>query len=459
MKTKTIFKTLAMAMMMPAMLLTTACSSDDDAIANNNETPAKKGYPLQVTVNVTRQGDNATTRTTYTDNGDKTGSLSFSSGDQLFVSGEDDTAGQFAGTLTWQSGETFSGTITTENSYSGTANDLFSFASEAYADLLPNGYETYGLYSITENNGYDAEIGYNFDKTFAPTKALAVEQFCMEGAVEYENGGFELRPDNSILNFTISGLTASTEVDVALTSSERNRERNITGKVTTDGSGTATFAVGIWAGTNINIYSLTVDGNTINLPDHLAYPKIYNISRSVGPAYTMASAATSADYGKVVCAAGHLHDAKTAVPSGCTAVAVFGYINGSNRYGIALQDVAELTDWNTITSDGTNNDMLCNVPGTWNVAAPTGASWKVGTKEIYENIFINLGSTKYDSYGHTYDNHVNDYITTNVGGTAISGSYWSTTQTSARKSYLFESGYWNVSLKTASYKVRPVLAF
>lgn len=282
MKTKTIFKTLALATMMPAMLLTTACSSDDDAIINNNETPAKKGYTLPVTINVTRQSE-AATRATYTDKGNKTGSLSFSSGDQLFIYGEDDNAGQFAGTLTWVSGETFSGTITTENSYSGTANDLFSSASSDYylvVELLPNGYETYGFYSITENNGYDDEINYNLDKTFAPTKALAVEQFSWEWTDEYDNG-FALSPGNSILNFTISGLTASTEVNVALT----GNGRNITGEVTTDGSGTATFAIGVPAGIRIEYYSLTVGGNAITLPKKLPEPAmIYNISRSVGPA-------------------------------------------------------------------------------------------------------------------------------------------------------------------------------
>jgi len=41
--TKTIFKVLAMAMLMPAMLLTTACSSsdDDDAVINHGKTPRK----------------------------------------------------------------------------------------------------------------------------------------------------------------------------------------------------------------------------------------------------------------------------------------------------------------------------------------------------------------------------------------------------------------------------------
>ena len=62
MKTKNIFKALALAMLMPAMLLTTACSSEDDLVNNtaNTENTINKGYALPVTVNVTRQGDAAT---------------------------------------------------------------------------------------------------------------------------------------------------------------------------------------------------------------------------------------------------------------------------------------------------------------------------------------------------------------------------------------------------------------
>ena len=44
MKTKNIFKALALAMLMPAMVLTTACSNDDDLV--NNENTATKGYAL-----------------------------------------------------------------------------------------------------------------------------------------------------------------------------------------------------------------------------------------------------------------------------------------------------------------------------------------------------------------------------------------------------------------------------
>lgn len=64
MNRKNIFYRLALAMLMPTMLLTTACSNEDDTVINNGKTAAI-GYTLPVTINVTRQSDDATTRATY----------------------------------------------------------------------------------------------------------------------------------------------------------------------------------------------------------------------------------------------------------------------------------------------------------------------------------------------------------------------------------------------------------
>lgn len=142
MKTNTtIVKALAFA-----MLFATACNKNEIA---NDENTEKKGFALPVTVNVTRQGDDAT-KATYNESTKK---LEFSAGDKLFVSGNDNSvggAGWFAGTLTWQSGGTFSGTIYTELDYSGTADALFSAATPIFATLLPNGYESYNFLSINE---------------------------------------------------------------------------------------------------------------------------------------------------------------------------------------------------------------------------------------------------------------------------------------------------------------------
>ena len=88
MNRKNIFYRLALAMLMPTMLLTTACSNEDDTVINNGKTAAI-GYTLPVTINVTRQSGDATTRATYNES---TRMLSFSAGDKLFVKGSADGA-------------------------------------------------------------------------------------------------------------------------------------------------------------------------------------------------------------------------------------------------------------------------------------------------------------------------------------------------------------------------------
>ena len=283
MKTKNIFKVLALAILVPALLLNTSCNSD---IINNENTDGK-GYALPVTVNVTRQGD--ATKATYTDNGDGTGSLSFSTGDKLFVNGNDaGVAGSFAGTLTWQSGGTFSGTIYTQNEWPGTADKLFTAASDdgfINATLLPAGYGSYGyLYIRTYDDVYEYndEAALNNTYTLATSKADGVAQFSYETATGYSSG-FALAPKNAILNFTITGLAASTNVAVSLTGSGYT----ITGTVTTDASGKATFAAGVSGGKDLNNFSLTVGGNAITLVNSsktLVAGKIYNITRSAAPA-------------------------------------------------------------------------------------------------------------------------------------------------------------------------------
>ena len=272
MKTKNIFKALALAMLMPAMLLTTACSNENDAINNGDN---KKGYPLQVTVNVTRQGDKATTRATF--DGSK---LNFSTDDKLFVKGKDEGgAGFFAGTLTWQSGGTFSGTILTENTYSGTNDALFT-AGSALATLLPANYGNYPYLSFTNKDTYSASVNYDATKTFATSKAIAVEQFSFEDGGYTSGTGFALAPRNAILNFTITGLAANTEFAVAFSDGV---SFTISGNVTTDDSGTATFAIAVSVGTDLNEFSLTVGGTPITLVSSskvLEAGKIYNITRS-----------------------------------------------------------------------------------------------------------------------------------------------------------------------------------
>ena len=353
MKTKNIFKALAMAMLMPATMLTTACSSDDSII--NDENTATKGFELPVTVNVTREGDKATTRATYTDNGNGTGTLGFSTGDKLLVKGMDNGLKQFAGILTWQSGGTFSGTITTENtSYTGTADDLFKNAMFISAYLLPAGYDSKGFIKVS-GSGYQMGTTYDYTKAFALTKAEAVEQLSKENADSYSSGtGFALAPLGFILNFTITGLTPSTEVAVAFTKGTTTTS----GNVTTDGSGNATFAISTNSA-NIGTCTLTVGGNNIALPStSLKAGKVYNIARSAAPGsntidLSTVTVATTAQNGDVL--TGTLGtNVQISIADGATVILNNVNINGSGTW--KSSDYAGLTCLGdaTIILSGTN---------------------------------------------------------------------------------------------------------
>lgn len=272
MRTKNIFKTVALAMLMPAMLLTTACSNEDDVVNTSNIT--SKGYALPVTVNVTRQ--DGVTRATF--DGSK---LNFSAGDKLFVEALNSSAGQFAGLLDYDAGSgKFSGTIYTESQYSGTAEALLESAVALMATLVPAGYDTYGYLSISNAGAYNADLSVARNKVCALAKKEAVEQLSFESVEEYNNG-FALAPQNGVVCFSISGLAANTAVEVIF--KEKADDSDTPVNVTTDASGVATFAVGMPRYENFDNFSLTVDGNAIALPENKVVEagKIYKMSRSI----------------------------------------------------------------------------------------------------------------------------------------------------------------------------------
>ena len=362
MRTNTFIKALAFA-----MLLATACNKNEIA---NDENTEKKGFALPVTVNVTREGDN--TKATFDDGTKK---LSFSTGDKLFVYGMDGGYGKFAGTLTWTSGGTFSGTITTQKEYSGTAQDYLSSAVMANAYLLPNDYTTYGYISIL-GDGYEASIGFNNNNTFASTKALAVEQFSRETAGSYSSG-FALSPRYAILNFTITGLTHSTEVTATLTNGIL---LEITGLVTTDGSGNATFAMGVTDFTDLNSLSLTVGGNDITLVSSMTRVeagKIYNITRSAAPApavtdlSTINAAYTASDGETLTGTLGKT--VKISIADGATVTLSGVDINTNGTLSVGnYPGITCLGDATIILKDGTTNSVWALNYGYPGIYVPQG---------------------------------------------------------------------------------------
>ena len=435
MKTNTILKVLALV-----VVLTTAC--------NKSEISNEKGYTLPVTVNVTRQGDDAdATKATYNGSSRK---LSFSAGDKLFVKGNDYSvggAGFFAGTLTWQSGGTFSGTILTENTYSGTIDALFT-AGSALATLLPANYGNYPYLSFDDEGTYSASVNYDATKTFATSKATAVEQFSFEVGGYTSGTGFALHPANAILNFTITGLAANTGVDVALSDGV---SFTISGSVTTDDSGTATFAIGVNGDTDLNEFSLTVGGNPITLVSSsksLTAGKIYNISR------TILHINNNAAVGKVIGANGTIYtNAAAAIADNTTAVAMIAYL--SNEYNLAIA-----------LADENNDNYIKWNPAMEAAAAHTpkfsGATWKIPSRDEWKKMF-KIGS----GYNQYLYNDLNTAIA-NAGGTPFpqGKSYWTSSDGGDNTKYImtFNDGTYVLDgsrqgTNLATIRARSVLKF
>ena len=240
-----------------------------------------------------------------------------------------------------------------------------------------------------------------------------------------------------------------------------------------------TYAVTFAEGTDPNEWSAdpaagVTKGQTVTVTysGEKKVKSVKAVKKAAGPAYTQLSAATAEDVGKVVCAAGHLHDAKTAVPSGCTAVGILGKVTETGHGLIlALQNATE-QKWNTINGwtsasyAGTTLKVLpddaargTNLTSYTALGETTVTNWAVAQKSDYEAIFTNLGSTTGTiSDGKTYDGNVNAYIT-GVGGTEISGKCWSATEEGGNYARYFRSSNWSSENKGESFNVRPVLGF
>ena len=201
--------------------------------------------------------------------------------------------------------------------------------------------------------------------------------------------------------------------------------------------------------------------------------------KKAAPAYALVSVATTSDCGKVVCAAGHLHDAKTAVPAGCTAVGILGKVTATGHGLILALKNATDQRWNTINGwtsasyAGTTLKVLpdddargVNLTSYTTLGATAVSNWAVAQKSDYEAIFINLGSTTSDieGTGTSYDANVNAYIT-GAGGTALAEGdwHWSATEYDNDHAWTFgnnEGWCWDYEdPKDNSFNVRPVLGF
>ena len=462
MKTMKNFLSMAALALMGAMM--TGCSSDDNF--DNPQQPENKSNVVTLTTTVGFDASAGTRALT------STGVKTFAVGDQIAVIYKN-TSDQ---TVTATSTALTTDDITNEGKNANFTVTLTNpKASEAVRYIYPAAMLATSVATDAAVNA-DANVKYEALATQDGTLtnlASKLDLAIFDGSLTSEAA---LPASASMTNQL--AILAITLKDNAATPSE------ITGGITdmtvSDGTNTYTVSRSAAAGpiyvairpvasANIDItandgsqcYNKSLTGKTY------AADNGYSVSWKMAEA--LISNANTVNYGMVVCAAGHLHLAKTAVPSGCTAVGIQGKVTETGKGLILALQNATLQSWNTINSwtsvtayAGTTLKQLpAGALGSLTSYTTLGSTavsdWCVAQKRDYEAIFINLGSTTGDSDGTTYDANVNAYITTGVGGTAISDLYWAATEDDG---YGWDFGiYWSRVSKGTRLSLRPVLGF
>lgn len=156
------------------------------------------------------------------------------------------------------------------------------------------------------------------------------------------------------------------------------------------------------------------------------------------------------DVGKVITSAGYIYDkVSDATAAGETAIAMIAYVgsntgNSTYNHGLAV----------ALKDAGSHNWVATSTATSYSVAVPsTGTSgWFHGSKGQWTTI---MGGT------NGYDGTLNPKMTA-CGGTALSGTYWSSSEYDDSYGWFFNGTGWNYNVmygKGNSYIVRSCLAF
>lgn len=293
------------------------------------------------------------------------------------------------------------------------------------------------------------------------------------------SGNVSLTNQFAIFKFTLSGPSIDATHPLVIKDNASNK--TIT-TVTPASTATSVFvAMPAAASTTYKFVVITADNKYIKSGTAtIAAGNYYQTTLTMSPRYPLALSSATAewDLGAVACDDGYLYMEKKAAPAGKTAIGIVGKVTETGHGLIlALQD-APSQKWNTIngwppvtTFAGTTLKQLPEEAlGSLKIYTlfmrslndfNTLSSWCVAQKRDYEEIFVNLGSTTGNSSGTTFDANVNAYITTGVGGTAMSDwrFYWSATESNDSHAWGFLIDYCYEVSKTYSDPVRPVLGF
>lgn len=276
-----------------ALMLTASCNQEDNEIIDEPAAPTV--HSIEVTVPVTAD---ASTRASYTA-GEAT---TFEAGDKLYIKVRDGETYTYVGVLdnSADAVNKFSGTLykTAGTDYSG--SDIITDCTSLEATLLPSEYDE-NYYVLTKSGETVTGLTVVPAKAFssATTKAAAVPQVANANYSTTGSGAktITLTPQNAVLYYTLSGLAKSTAVTVLVS----DGTTTVSGSVTTNSSGEASFAVGVAPGGTTKSYMMKKgDEQTIEFRANLSANKVYNITRSAAGSSDCLSGVFSVASGKTV---------------------------------------------------------------------------------------------------------------------------------------------------------------
>ncbi len=445
------------ALLMASAAVFTACSSDDNI---TGEQPANPTGKYTMTVQASK-GDDATTRALTLDETTSPHKLNatWATTENVYVKKGD----------TWATGslqpETDGATATLKGTLSGIEINA--------SDVLTLQFPKSGDISYSGQVGTLADIAANFDYT---TATVTVADVSATGNIIPEEATTTFENQQAIVKFTLTDKAAGSAINTTkLVISVGATDYTIN---PTSATNVIYAAIPGFTGQTVKLTTTVGDNTYIYEKANVSFTngQYYEIGVKMIVYPTVLSAVTTDYHGSVICSDGTVYPPKTAVPDGKTAVGILGKVTETGHGLIlALQDAVYYPDWDDInnwttvkTYAGTTLKVLdadargTNLTSYTALGETTVSNWAVAQKSDYVAIFTNLGSTTGDGTGKTYDINVNAYITTGVGGTALSASvpfYWSATQEDGTYAWYFNDSYWSLANKTGNNKIRPVLGF
>lgn len=276
-----------------ALMLTASCNQEDNEIIDEPAAPTV--HSIEVTVPVTAD---ASTRASYTAGAATT----FEAGDKLYIKVRDGETYTYVGVLdnSAEAVNKFSGTLYKRAGTDYSGSDIITDCTSLEATLLPSGYDE-NYYVLTKSGETVTGLTVVPAKAFssAATKAAAVPQVANASYSTTGSGAkaITLTPQNAVLYYTLSGLAKSTAVTVSVS----DGTTTVSGSVTTNSSGEASFAVGVAPGGTTKSYMMKKgDEQTIEFRAALSANKVYNITRSAAGSSDCLSGVFSVASGKTV---------------------------------------------------------------------------------------------------------------------------------------------------------------